>query len=92
MAKLIPHYQTILPDCIIYIDADPNMAMSKIDQRNKQDVQKELHESSESLKMLRNNYEKMLQYVAGTYPNIRIIRVNAYGSNIANDIWSKINS
>ena len=90
LIKLVDHYQTKLPDVILYIEVDPNVAMGKIDDRNKDTTQKELHESAENLKVIRDNYERMLTFVKEKHPKIQILRVDAYGENLAKEIWSKI--
>jgi thymidylate kinase len=77
---LMTHYQTSMPTGIIYIHVDPSVALQKIEGRSDTtDTKKELHETAQGMKILQDNYEKMLTFIEQNYPKIKVIRLEAYG-------------
>lgn len=85
IAELQFRYQTKLPDGIIYVHPEVEVALNKIDTRAQESqANKELHENLAGLHQLEKNYQKMLKFIKFNYPHIQIFETPAY-DNVQTD-------
>lgn len=69
--ELKRHYQTTLPDEVYIMDLDPKEALKRLQKRQEQSASgKELHENSELLHLLRNNYLQLAKTLKDLFPSI----------------------
>lgn len=65
---LVKDYRTGLPDTVIFMDTPADTAHTRIEGRKEKE--KELHESSDMLAVIRGNYLKALDFLNADYPEI----------------------
>jgi thymidylate kinase len=67
------HYQTGLPDMIIFIDIAPAMAIARLEQSG---AILELHEQKGVMETLRASYLKIFGFFESHFPDVKIIRID----------------
>ena len=79
----------VVPDLIIYIDIDPEIALKRISE-NRNNF--EIYESHDKLTKIRNNYHQAIETLTSYCKNIEIINGDDTVDNIAGHIWDRVSS
>lgn len=86
--ELMKHYQTTLPDVVILIDINSELALSRVESRSGE--KKELHESTAYLKILSENYHRLMLFLESSYPQIERITLKADSADYEKINWQKL--
>ncbi|MEM7394314.1 MAG: hypothetical protein AAF492_18400, partial [Verrucomicrobiota bacterium] len=91
LEELFGLYQTTFPDVVVLLDPGLDVAVDRISERAG-DAEKELHETSDSLRQLSQSYAGVIKELKTRRPDIASFVVNTGGGDVDDSLKAIIES